>query len=333
MVGPGFDTDLLPDDDLAPVGPNDWYDVSPDGETGDTADNAVRTDVRPADAMPSSLETVGAMALRNQTYIGLGIMALLALLLAGLYWRRRRIEAAEAADDGPSLAYGVHRIIREKDSVPNDEAEAEAEAEPVAEVETEAETTAAEPIAPPPTKQERKASSAAPGNAALPKQQPRIDLALEMTGATRSVMMLTFNFRLEISNRSDLAVRELHVSAQLATAQRGGSNAPPIAGGQPIAEVDRIGPQQSRRVAGTLQIPVADINMIQQGAKPLFIPLLHVTIEGLGLQAMTRSFVIGTPSATSQSRVHPLTLDGPPGGLPMLRAQLIKQPEAEDPAI
>jgi hypothetical protein len=45
---------------------------------------------------------------------------------------------------------------------------------------------------------------------------------------------------------------------------------------------------------------------------------------------MNRTFVVGTPSETSQSRVHPLTLDGPPGGLPMLRAQMIKQFESEE---
>lgn len=127
LVTPGFDTELLPNPDEAPIGPNDWYDVSPDGEAGDAIGQTPRNDVTPADGLTASLETVGAMALRNQTYVGLGIMALLALMLAGLYWRRRRIEAAESATDGPSLAYGVHRIIRERDSAPDDSREAPTE--------------------------------------------------------------------------------------------------------------------------------------------------------------------------------------------------------------
>lgn len=332
LVSPGFDTELLPNPDEPPIGPNDWYDVSPDGEAGDAIDQAPRNDVRPADGFTASLETVGAMALRNQTYVGLGIMGLLALMLAGLYWRRRRIEAAESATDGPSLAYGVHRIIRERDSAPDDGSEAPTErgTEQVAE-EPQPEPSTAEPDpAPVPAAAVTAKSRGASASAAVPAEPPRIDLALEITGATRSVMMFTINFRLEISNRSNGAVRDLSVAAQLASAQRGGSNATPIAGGQPIGEIDRLGPQQSRRVPGTLQVPIADINMIQQGAKPLFIPLLHFTLEGAGLPAMNRTFVVGTPSETSQTRVHPLTLDGPPGGLPMLRAQMIKQAEAEE---
>ena len=331
LVTPGFDTELLPDFDETPIGPNDWYDVSPDGEAGDAIEQAPRNDVRPPEgAFSASLETVGAMALRNQTYVGLGIMALLALVLAGLYWRRRRIEAAESATDGPSLAYGVHRIIRERDSVPEDSGDALTGHGAVQEAaEQQPDPSTPEPEAVPAaavSTKSRGASTTAP----VLSEPPRIDLALEITGATRSVMMFTINFRLEISNRSDGAVRDLSVAAQLASAQRGASNAPPIAGGQPIGEIDRLGPQQSRRVPGTLQVPIADINLIQQGAKPLFIPLLHFTLEGAGLPAMNRTFVVGTPSETSQSRVHPLTLDGPPGGLPMLRAQMIKQPEAEE---
>lgn len=326
LVTPGFDTELLPNPDEAPIGPNDWYDVSPDGEAGEAIDQAPGNDVRPADGFSASLETVGAMALRNQTYVGLGVMALLALMLAGLYWRRRRIEAAESATDGPSLAYGVHRIIRERDSAPDDSGETPSEHEAE---EHQPEPSRPEPEPVPAAAVTAKSSDASTTGPNL-SEPPRIDLALEITGATRSVMMFTINFRLEISNRSDGAVRDLSVAAQLASAQRGASNAPPIAGGQPIGEIDRLGPQQSRRVPGTLQVPIADINLIQQGTKPLFIPLLHFTLEGAGLPAMNRTFVVGTPSETSQTRVHPLTLDGPPGGLPMLRAQMIKQPEVEE---
>jgi Meckel syndrome type 1 protein len=49
-----------------------------------------------------------------------------------------------------------------------------------------------------------------------------------------------------------------------------------------------------------------------------------VTLEGEGLRAMTKSFVIGTPS--SAGRVHPIPLDQPPGAIAGLVAQGIAIP-------
>ena len=76
-------------------------------------------------------------------------------------------------------------------------------------------------------------------------------------------------------------------------------------------------------------MPVREIKPIAQSGKPVMIPLVHFTLEAAKQPAMDRSFVIGTPSATSITRVHPLLLEGPPGGLPPLRAQLIKHPAPE----
>ena len=138
--------------------------------------------------------------------------------------------------------------------------------------------------------------------------------------------MFTLDFRIELANRSDNALRDLSVSGALACAQDTAANAAPLANGTEFASIERIGPQQSHRISGQLQLPLNQVKAIQQGSKPLFIPLLHVGLIGGGKPVLNRSFVIGTPSATSQTRVHPLPLDGPPGGLPSLRAQLIKQP-------
>ena len=156
------------------------------------------------------------------------------------------------------------------------------------------------------------------------QEPPRIDLGLEIVVATRSFMQFSLEYRVTLANRSDRAVRDLNVSAQLVSAQRGAPNAPPIAGGQPLETIERIGPHQSRAVAGRMQIPLAEVGAILQGQKPLFIPLLHVTIEGAGQPALTRSFVVGTPSEASGGRLHPIPLDTPPGSLQGLKAREIR---------
>ncbi|MFM7378092.1 MAG: hypothetical protein ACKO1O_08205 [Erythrobacter sp.] len=156
------------------------------------------------------------------------------------------------------------------------------------------------------------------------QEPPRIDLALEITAASRSLMMFTLEYRLTIANRSARAVGDLNTAMKLACARAGA--APSSGAAQGLASVDRIGPHQARSLTGTLQLPLSAIAPLRQGQTPLFVPLVHVTLEGEGLPAQVRSFVIGTPSASG--RVHPIALDVPPGGI----AGLVAQPVAIPPA-
>lgn len=152
-----------------------------------------------------------------------------------------------------------------------------------------------------------------------------IDLALEITGASRSFMRLSVDFRLEIRNRSDQALRDISIAGELACAQRGSAGPAPVDKTQPITSLERIAPGQSRRIGGTLQLPIAEISTISQNGRPVVIPLIHFRIGTLDQSAIKRSFVIGTPSPASSARVQPLLMEGPPGSLGPLRAQMIKQ--------
>lgn len=155
---------------------------------------------------------------------------------------------------------------------------------------------------------------------------PRIDLSLDISGATRSVMTLTLNYRLTLANRSDRAVSDLAVAVQLTSARHGSDNAAPLASARNLAGIERIGPNQSRSVSGEVQLPFSAIAPIMQGRTALFIPLMHVTIEGQEQQVLTRSFVIGPPSG-AEGRVHPLPFDLPPGSVPGLKARAIATPQ------
>lgn len=154
---------------------------------------------------------------------------------------------------------------------------------------------------------------------------PRIDISVEIPGSSRSVMTFTLRYRINLANRSDRAVNDLSVAVQVTTARQGQSNAAPLAAAQNVTRVERIGPHQSRSVTGEVQLPFAGIAPVMQGRKMLFIPLLHVTLEGEGQQALARSFVIGTPGVT-EGRVQPLRMDMLPGSAPELRARAIAAP-------
>jgi len=164
-------------------------------------------------------------------------------------------------------------------------------------------------------------SAAAPPTSDL----PRLDLTLEITSASRSLMVFTLDYRLSIANRSDRAVSDLALALQLACARASGAgNAPSAGSAQTLQSISRIGPHQARSITGTVQLPLAAIAPLRQGLTRLFVPLVHVTLEGAGQRPLARSFVIGTPSASG--RVHPIPLDVPPGSLAGLVAQAIALP-------
>jgi hypothetical protein len=168
--------------------------------------------------------------------------------------------------------------------------------------------------------------AAAPeADAGLP-ELPRLDLTLDITGATRSVMMFTLQYRLNIANRSDRAVNDLALGVELACARASGGNAPSPGAAQALAAIARIGPHQARSITGTVQLPLTAIQPLRQGAVPLFVPLVHVTFDGEGQRAFSRSFVIGPPSPHGAGRVHPIALDQPPGAILGLVAQGVSMP-------
>lgn len=390
-IAPGFDSIPEGTAETAPVGPDDWYDVS-----GNDADSNRDAEYAAADSF-AALQAWGS----TQSRIIAGIVLLLLVIgaIALVMWRRRRRESVAQSTPNTALASGIRKSMADQmPSVLQDAPDwskgdgparrAAAQAEP--EVQPEPEIEPEVPAQPEP----QPAPAPEPGIPAEPEPQPapapepeipadpqpdpapepdipvepdpvpqpepvpvpvvepevepepepeiptppvtppitpastepaRIDLELEIVSATRSMMMFTVEYRLDVCNRSNNAVRDVKLSGKLASAQRGATNAAPLASGQPIGELERIGPHQSQRITGKLQLPLSEVTPIMQGKKPLLVPLLHITLDGAGVNAMSRSFVLGTPSAAGTGRVHPLPLDGPPGGLPALQAQLVIQ--------
>lgn len=169
------------------------------------------------------------------------------------------------------------------------------------------------------------AAPAATGASEAPSDLSDLYLTLDITTATRSMMMFTVGYRLNIANRAGSAVNDLRVAVQLACARASGG-VPSVGAAQALGDVERIGPHQARSIAGEVQLPLSAIQPLRQGTTPLFVPLVHITIEGDGQPAITKTFVIGTPSASG--RVHPIKLDQPAGGIAGLVAQAVAVPAA-----
>jgi len=150
-----------------------------------------------------------------------------------------------------------------------------------------------------------------------------LHLTLDVTTATRSLMMFSLGYRLNIANRSGRAVNDLRVAVQMVCA-RASAGAPSVGAAQALGEVARIGPHQARSTTGEVRLALSAIQPLRQGMTPLFVPLVHVTLEGEGQPALTKTFVIGSPSASG--RVHPIPLDQPPGGIAGLVAQAVTLP-------
>lgn len=331
--------------ETGPRSPEGWYSVDDAGEESATAAAPVlQNGPQTQGSIPLTTNTPGVWdRMITQSWLLASLIAIVAALggIIAIVWLRRKQEA-EASLEAPAtvLTAGVRASMGEEVEKVTDEAPApkaaakaapKAPAKPHGEAAPQASPAPSYPPAPPnpdtkpimnPPAMGPALSGAPPITVGAPLQ---VDLALDIASASRSLMRLSVEFSLEITNLSPQAVKNLEISGELACAQEGATSPAPVDKTMPIAQVDRIAPKQSRRVKGTLQMPIQDITAIRQNGRPVVIPLIHFKLGVPDQTALKRTFVVGTPSVSSPTRVHPLMFEGPPGGLPPLRAQLINQ--------
>lgn len=130
-------------------------------------------------------------------------------------------------------------------------------------------------------------------------------------------MALTLKYRLTLANRSDRSLRDLAISADLASARRNLPVEQQIATAATnlpeCAALDRLGPHQSATVSGELRLPISEVELFQQGQVPLCVPMARLRIEGEGMEPHLATYLVGIGSGVAGGRVHPLPLNGPPG--------------------
>ncbi|UAB79182.1 hypothetical protein INR77_05735 [Erythrobacter sp. SCSIO 43205] len=334
---PGFDALLEESQNLPEKSPEGWYDVDDAAATG-ARQPGLATNTGEAIAPPRS-DWAFLDRLQEEKEAAIALFLLLALLVALIVWRliHKRRQTREINEwttpvltTGIRASMGANVLDEAEGQTGEDEPESggdeqlEEAAEPEAEPDSE---PAPEPKAEalPPQANQALTPRTAPARTITSKPLD-IDLSLDIITASRSVMQLMVEFSLEVFNRSHTPIHRLTVAAELACVNEGAAAPAPVDKTQPIGVIERLAPQQNRRIKGYLELPAEQLSAIQQGERPLYIPLVHFRIAEHNQPAIKRTFVLGMPSASSATRVHPLPLDAPPGRLPLLRAQLIKQP-------
>ena len=156
---------------------------------------------------------------------------------------------------------------------------------------------------------------------------PDLRLSAEPVKLTRSMMMVTLEYRLAIANRGTGAARNCVVEVDFASAhsrlpvdQQLASDAKPL---EERHRVDRIAPGRTVNVSGSLQVPVSELSLIRQGNAVLYVPLLQCRVTGEGFEPQARTFVIGTRAATPGARLQPFRRDEPPQSYAPLAARAL----------
>jgi len=156
---------------------------------------------------------------------------------------------------------------------------------------------------------------------------PVVELAVEITGLSRSLMMLTLDCRLSIANRSPRALRDLSVFADITSAHR------TLPADQQLAlestvlplcdTLERIGPHQTHTVKFSLQLPVRELAAFRQGEAIACVPLLRIRVEGPSIGCRMQTNVIGLANGSAAGRLRPVPLHTPPGSYPDVRARAL----------
>jgi len=285
----------------------------------------------PVEETPAGAEAGSVFAQVTTPWIG-ALIALTLAALGGVAWLLFRAPREDTEKDGSDLATGARQ---EMDSAYDGGAmsslgadESESIGRNGLQIETLKEALNADRLSPlatppqPPAKAQRAQATPTPPNRSgepLP-----LSVSLSVVSARRSLMMFTIEYRLTLANRGNRALRDLEVSGRLDCAQvESGKDVP--SGHEPfLDQVERIAPHQTMVLAGTLEMPIANIALIRQKTVSMFIPLMYTTVQCAGAPATITRFVIGTPSAANQARLQPIALDTHIGGIAGLRADKIQ---------
>ena len=137
----------------------------------------------------------------------------------------------------------------------------------------------------------------------------------EAVKLTRSFAYATLDYRLTLINRTDHAMHELAVAADLVSAHGQAPMEQQVALPGTLLPVQhtlaRLSPGQSQQLKGQVRLPIGDAQVIHQGRLPLLVPLLRVRIDGAGEDPLARTFVIGQ-GVPDGGRLQPFRLDEGP---------------------
>lgn len=216
-----------------------------------------------------------------------GAMAVLAALFAVLWWWRGRADRAPEVDFEPP-------VVRQPDPAPA------APPRPVA-------TPEPAPAAPQPRPEPALAVASANG----------LDIALQATRMSASLMATTLNYRLVVTNRGNQPLSALAVEGDMVSAH---SSLPPekqIANDTHRLELRHalveLAPGESAEFSGDFRLPLTEVTPIRAGDAAYFVPLARLRVEASTAAGSplisVQTFVVGELPENPGAALRPFRLD------------------------
>ena len=213
-----------------------------------------------------------------------GAMAVLAALFAAMWWWRGRPAREPEVDFEPP-------VVRQSDPAPAPQLVAKPE--PM------------QPVPAPPPQ-----PAAAPGGNGL-------DIALEATRMSASLMATTLNYRLIVTNRGAQPLSALAVEGDMVSAH---SSLPPeqqIANDTHRLELRHalveLAPGQSAEFTGDFRLPLTSVTPIRAGDAAYFVPLARLRVEAStptgSPMVSVQTFVVGELPENPGAALRPFRLD------------------------
>ena len=150
---------------------------------------------------------------------------------------------------------------------------------------------------------------------AAPAAGEALALKVEAVKLDRSMMNATVGYRITLRNRTAQPLSNVAIEADLVSANREHPPerqlASPAQALTPRHHAARLGPGQSQRFEGQVQLPLSQANAIWQGQAALLVPLLRVRVLAEEAAPVATTLVIGQSDGQA-ARPQPFRLDEPP---------------------
>lgn len=150
---------------------------------------------------------------------------------------------------------------------------------------------------------------------AAPPPGEALAVKVEAVKLDRSLMNATVGYRIMLRNRTAQPLSNVSVEADLVSASRERPAEEQLAAPEvaltPRHNIARLGPGQSQRFEGQVQLPLSQANAIWQGQSALLVPLLRVRVFAQEATPVATTLVIGQADGQA-ARPQPFRLDEPP---------------------
>ncbi len=169
------------------------------------------------------------------------------------------------------------------------------------------------PVVAEPSTQQEPVGVASPQPAPVPGNT--IGIKLEAVSLSRSMMNLTLNYSLAITNRTLGMVEKVEVFGDLASVRSGTPVSEQVANAStPLASlhsIARLSGKQTKDFTGKLTLPVSELHAVRPG-EPLYVPLLRIRLDGQSEGPMFQTYIVGMLPTEVGGKLQPFRVDEQP---------------------